>query len=149
MKKMFFTGLLITTTFFVFGQHADAVINAKEVERIERTLSSDDMRGRRAFTPDIDKDADFIIEGYVDPNDEMIWEGPFGDHLGYYSLAHPFPVLNVDKVYHRMDAIWPFTVVGRPPQEDTIFGQLIHELTGPVIPTVLAGGILLMKLKYG
>src|SRR5262249_6310856 len=66
-------------------------------------------------------------------------EGPFGDHLGYYSLAHPFPVLSVERVWHRKDAIWPFTVVGRPPQEDTTFGKLIHELTGPVIPTVVHG----------
>src|SRR5204863_2496108 len=69
----------------------------------------------------------------------LLPEGPFGDHLGYYSLAHPFPVLNVDHVYHRDGAIWPFTVVGRPPQEDTSFGQIIHELTGPVIPTVVPG----------
>ena len=71
--------------------------------------------------------------------DKLLPEGPFGDHLGYYSLQHDFPVLRVEHVYHRDDAIWPFTVVGRPPQEDTIFGQLIHELTGPVIPTVLPG----------
>src|SRR5206468_8748431 len=58
---------------------------------------------------------------------------------GYYSLMHPFPVLNVEKVHHRQDAIWPFTVVGRPPQEDTSFGALIHEWTGPVIPTVVHG----------
>src|SRR4029077_7398650 len=63
----------------------------------------------------------------------------FGDHLGYYSLAHDFPVLNVERVYQREGAIWPFTVVGRPPQEDTRFGQIIHELTGPIIPTVVHG----------
>lgn len=83
-------------------------------------------------------DADFCIVGTIDPNKQMP-EGPFGDHLGYYSLAHDFPVVNVEKVYHRDDAIWPFTVVGRPPQEDTVFGELIHELTSPVIPTVLPG----------
>ncbi|MBI3822358.1 MAG: UbiD family decarboxylase [Planctomycetes bacterium] len=83
-------------------------------------------------------DADFCITGTVDPNLQLP-EGPFGDHLGYYSLAHPFPVLNVDKVYHRKDAIWPFTVVGRPPQEDTSFGAIIHEITGPIIPTVVHG----------
>jgi 4-hydroxy-3-polyprenylbenzoate decarboxylase len=83
-------------------------------------------------------DADFCIVGTVDP-DRQLPEGPFGDHLGYYSLAHPFPVLNVECVYHRPGAIWPFTVVGRPPQEDTSFGALIHELTGPVIPTVVPG----------
>jgi 4-hydroxy-3-polyprenylbenzoate decarboxylase len=84
-------------------------------------------------------DADFCIVGQIDPQAPLKPEGPFGDHLGYYSLAHDFPVLNVEKVYHRKDAVWPFTVVGRPPQEDTAFGELIHELTGDVIPTVLPG----------
>ncbi|MFN0051184.1 MAG: UbiD family decarboxylase [Planctomycetales bacterium] len=83
-------------------------------------------------------DADFCIAGTIIPGVERP-EGPFGDHLGYYSLAHDFPVLRVERVYHRENAVWPFTVVGRPPQEDTTFGQLIHELTGPVIPTVLPG----------
>jgi 4-hydroxy-3-polyprenylbenzoate decarboxylase len=83
-------------------------------------------------------DADFVISGYIDPSATKP-EGPFGDHLGYYSLVHDFPVMTVDAVYHRPGAIWPFTVVGRPPQEDTSFGELIHELTGPVIPTVLPG----------
>jgi 4-hydroxy-3-polyprenylbenzoate decarboxylase len=83
-------------------------------------------------------EADFCISGTVIP-DKVLPEGPFGDHLGYYSLAHLFPVLRVERVTHRPHAIWPFTVVGRPPQEDTSFGALIHELTGPVIPTVVAG----------
>lgn len=83
-------------------------------------------------------DADFCITGVIDPTKKLP-EGPFGDHLGYYSLAHEFPVLKVENVYHREGAIWPFTVVGRPPQEDTTFGELIHELTGPVIPTVIPG----------
>ncbi|MCS7020715.1 MAG: UbiD family decarboxylase [Gemmataceae bacterium] len=83
-------------------------------------------------------DAEFVITGYVYPW-ETKPEGPFGDHLGYYSLRHGFPVLRVSAVYHRRDAIWPFTVVGRPPQEDSCFGELIHELTGPVIPSVLPG----------
>jgi len=84
-------------------------------------------------------DADFCVTGYVDTAAPQKPEGPFGDHLGYYSLAHDFPVLRVEHVYHREGAVWPFTVVGRPPQEDTTFGQLIHELTGDVIPTVLHG----------
>ena len=83
-------------------------------------------------------EADFVISGYIDPARTKP-EGPFGDHLGYYSLTHPFPVMTVEAVYHRPDAIWPFTVVGRPPQEDTSFGELIHDLTGPVIPTVIPG----------
>lgn len=83
-------------------------------------------------------EADFVIAGTVDPTTQKP-EGPFGDHLGYYSLAHDFPVLRVERVYHRPGAIWPFTSVGRPPQEDTSFGALIHELTGPLIPTVIPG----------
>jgi 4-hydroxy-3-polyprenylbenzoate decarboxylase len=83
-------------------------------------------------------EADFCITGTIDP-DKTLPEGPFGDHLGYYSLAHDFPFLRVDKVFHREGAIWPFTTVGRPPQEDTTFGAFIHELTGELIPTVLPG----------
>ncbi|MCB9335433.1 MAG: UbiD family decarboxylase [Flavobacteriales bacterium] len=83
-------------------------------------------------------DADFVITGEIHPN-ETKPEGPFGDHLGYYSLTHDFPVMKVDKVYHRKDAIWPFTVVGRPPQEDTQFGALIHELSGSAIPEEIPG----------
>ena len=86
----------------------------------------------------IHADTDFCITGVVEP-DRLAPEGPFGDHLGYYSLAHPFPVMKVEKVFHRTGAIWPFTVVGRPPQEDSMFGQLIHEMTGPMIPEVLPG----------
>jgi 4-hydroxy-3-polyprenylbenzoate decarboxylase len=83
-------------------------------------------------------DADFVITGTVYPY-ETKPEGPFGDHLGYYSLVHDFPVMRVHRVHHRADAIWPFTVVGRPPQEDTSFGALIHELTGSAIPQEIPG----------
>lgn len=83
-------------------------------------------------------DADFVICGEVYPGENKP-EGPFGDHLGYYSLKHDFPLMKVHKVYHRKDAIWPFTVVGRPPQEDTSFGALIHEITGPIIPNEIPG----------
>ncbi len=81
--------------------------------------------------------ADFCISGHIMPQCKP--EGPFGDHVGYYSLAHDFPVLKVDAVYHRQGAIWPFTAVGRPPQEDTVFGDFIHELTGPLVPQVFQG----------
>lgn len=83
-------------------------------------------------------EADFVLTGTINPGDTKP-EGPFGDHLGYYSLTHDFPVMKVAAVYHRHGAVWPFTVVGRPPQEDTTFGELIHELTGPIIPTVIPG----------
>jgi 4-hydroxy-3-polyprenylbenzoate decarboxylase len=93
---------------------------------------------RRADGLPIYAQADFCITGTVDPS-RRLPEGPFGDHLGYYSLTHDFPVLRVERVYHRPSAIWPFTVVGRPPQEDTVFGEFIHELTGPIVPTLVAG----------
>jgi len=86
----------------------------------------------------ISTDADFVITGEVYPGENKP-EGPFGDHLGYYSLQHPFPLMRVHKVYARKNAIWPFTVVGRPPQEDTSFGQLIHEMTGDAIPNEIPG----------
>jgi 4-hydroxy-3-polyprenylbenzoate decarboxylase len=86
----------------------------------------------------VSTDADFVITGEVFPGDNKT-EGPFGDHLGYYSLQHPFPLMRVQKVFARKNAIWPFTVVGRPPQEDTSFGQLIHELTGSAVQQEIPG----------
>jgi 4-hydroxy-3-polyprenylbenzoate decarboxylase len=85
----------------------------------------------------ISSEADFCIIGEI--QNFLLPEGPFGDHLGYYSLKHPFPVLKIKNVYCRNNAIWPFTVVGRPPQEDTIFGKMIHELTESMIPVSLPG----------
>ncbi|WP_027721921.1 UbiD family decarboxylase [Maridesulfovibrio zosterae] len=85
----------------------------------------------------IPSEADFCICGTISNYKKA--EGPFGDHIGYYSLAHDFPVLKVDKVYHRNDAIWPFTTVGRPPQEDTMFGDFIHEMTSELVPSVFSG----------
>lgn len=86
----------------------------------------------------ISLDADFVICGEVHPFENKA-EGPFGDHLGYYSLKHPFPLMRVHKVFAKANAIWPFTVVGRPPQEDTAFGALIHEISGSAIPNEIPG----------
>ena len=113
-------------------------------ETVPELSSAGALGGRRVpliaqpAGPPIHAAADFVITGTIDP-DRTLPEGPFGDHLGYYARVHDFPVMIVEKVYHRADAIWPFTVVGRPPQEDTSFGAFIHDLTGPVIPTVIAG----------
>lgn len=86
----------------------------------------------------ISTDADFVITGEVYPGQNKP-EGPFGDHLGYYSLQHDFPLMKVHKVFAKKNAIWPFTVVGRPPQEDTSFGQLIHEMTGSALQAEIPG----------
>ncbi|SLM27400.1 3-polyprenyl-4-hydroxybenzoate decarboxylase and related decarboxylases, VdcC [Desulfamplus magnetovallimortis] len=86
----------------------------------------------------ISLDADFCITGRIFPGRTKP-EGPFGDHLGYYSLVHDFPYFEVDAVYHRKDAIWPFTVVGRPPREDSVFGRIIHEITATAIPDTIPG----------
>lgn len=100
-------------------------------------LSGNRFRHTRYKDWTLAADADFCIIGTI--ADETKPEGPFGDHLGYYSLEHEFPYLKVEKVFHRKDAIWPFTVVGRPPQEDTSFGEVIHDMTAPVLPTEING----------
>lgn len=87
--------------------------------------------------PVVPAEADFCISGYI--TGALKPEGPFGDHLGYYSLRHDFPVMRVTGVSHRPGAIWPFTSVGRPPQEDTVFGEFIHELTRALVPVVFSG----------
>lgn len=86
----------------------------------------------------IPSEADFVITGKINKS-KLKPEGPFGDHLGYYSLTHDFPVMEVDKIFHRKDAIWHFTVVGRPPQEDSSFGHLIHELVKSLTTHELPG----------
>lgn len=83
-------------------------------------------------------DADFVITGII-RKDLKKPEGPFGDHLGYYSLTHDFPVMEVEKVYYRKDAIWHFTVVGRPPAEDSSFGYLIHKIVELLTPQEFPG----------
>ncbi|MTI57504.1 UbiD family decarboxylase [Geosporobacter ferrireducens] len=86
----------------------------------------------------ISLDADFVITGEIHPG-ETKPEGPFGDHIGYYSLIHDFPFMRVHKVFAKSNGIWPFTVVGRPPQEDTAFGELIHEITGHAVRQEIPG----------
>ncbi len=86
----------------------------------------------------LSSDADFVITGEILKGVKKP-EGPFGDHLGYYSLTHDFPVMRVQRVYHRKNPLWHFTVVGRPPQEDSSFGWLIHELVAPLTPQEFPG----------
>jgi 4-hydroxy-3-polyprenylbenzoate decarboxylase len=81
-------------------------------------------------------DADIILEGYVDP-DERRLEGPYGDHTGYYSLAEEFPVFHLTCITHRKDAIYPSTVVGRPPMEDKYLGMATERIFLPLIQMVM------------
>ncbi|MGZ5286973.1 MAG: menaquinone biosynthesis decarboxylase, partial [Flavisolibacter sp.] len=80
--------------------------------------------------PDVEvpADADFIIEGYVDPNDELIWEGPFGDHTGYYSLPDWYPRFHITCITHRQNPVYPATIVGIPPQEDAWLGKATERI---------------------
>src|SRR4028118_424252 len=77
---------------------------------------------------EVPADADFVIEGYVDPADELIWEGPFGDHTGYYSLPDWYPRFHITAITHRKDAIYPATIVGIPPQEDAWLGKATERI---------------------
>ncbi|HKH60359.1 MAG TPA: menaquinone biosynthesis decarboxylase, partial [Flavitalea sp.] len=80
--------------------------------------------------PDIEvpADADFVIEGYVDPNDDLIWEGPFGDHTGYYSLPDWYPRFHITAITHKKNPIYPATIVGIPPQEDAWLGKATERI---------------------
>jgi 4-hydroxy-3-polyprenylbenzoate decarboxylase len=77
---------------------------------------------------EVPSDADFIIEGYVDPGEDLIWEGPFGDHTGYYSLADFYPRFHVTAITHRKDAVYTATIVGIPPQEDAWIGKATERI---------------------
>ena len=77
---------------------------------------------------EVPADADFIIEGFVDPNDEMIWEGPFGDHTGYYSLPDWYPRFHITAITHKKDPVYPATIVGIPPQEDAWLGKATERI---------------------
>ncbi|SCW30969.1 menaquinone biosynthesis decarboxylase, SCO4490 family [Paenibacillus tianmuensis] len=83
-------------------------------------------------------EAEFAICGSVAPHVRRP-EGPFGDHFGYYSLTHDFPVFNVSHVWHRKDAIYPATIVGKPRQEDYYLGEFLQKLLSPAFPMAMPG----------
>ena len=77
---------------------------------------------------EIPSDADFVIEGFVDPGEELIWEGPFGDHTGYYSLPDWYPKFHVTCITHKKNPVYPATIVGIPPQEDAWLGKATERI---------------------
>ena len=137
-------GLPLKVSIFVGGPPAHSVSAVMPLPEGISEMTFAGVLGNRRFRYTyvdgycISTDADFVITGEVYPEDNKP-EGPFGDHLGYYSLQHDFPLLKVHKVFAKKDAIWPFTVVGRPPQEDTSFGHLIHEMTGTALQAEIPG----------
>lgn len=110
---------------------------------------------------EVPDDVDIVIEGYVDPSNDLTWEGPFGDHTGFYSLADWYPRFTVTCITHRSDAVYPATIVGVPPMEDAYLAKateriflepirltLLPELTDMVLPTEgVAHNIALVKIK--
>lgn len=137
-------GLPLKVSIFVGGPPSHTLAAVMPLPEGISELTFAGALGGRRFRYDyvdgycISLDADFVITGEVFPNENKP-EGPFGDHLGYYSLTHDFPLMRVHKVFAKENAIWPFTVVGRPPQEDTAFGALIHEISGTAIPHEIPG----------
>ncbi|RTZ91258.1 MAG: menaquinone biosynthesis decarboxylase [Deltaproteobacteria bacterium] len=98
------------------------------------------LRGQRVpIAPCVTQDlfvpagADFVLEGYVDPEESLKTEGPFGDHTGFYSPPEPFPVFHLTCITHRKKAIYPATVVGKPPMEDATLGKVTERLFLPII----------------
>ena len=81
---------------------------------------------------EVPANADFVIEGYVDPREPLREEGPFGDHTGYYTLPEPYPVFHITAITHRKDAVYPATIVGIPPMEDFYIGSASVKLFLPV-----------------
>ena len=96
-------------------------------------MTDDPLGGHRLVA-----NAEFAIKGIVPPHLRHP-EGPFGDHYGYDSLQHDYPVFQVSHLYHRDNAIYPATVVGRPRQEDYFIGDFLQELLSPLFPLVMKG----------
>ncbi|MBX3299165.1 MAG: UbiD family decarboxylase [Acidobacteria bacterium] len=113
-------------------------------EGIPELMLASLLAGRKISTADnplpghhrLIAEAEFAICGRVPPRERRL-EGPFGDHYGYYSLAHEYPVFHADAVFHRKDAIYPATVVGKPRQEDFFIGDFLQELLSPLFPLVM------------
>ena len=111
------------------------VATAPLPENLDEYLLAGFLRKRkvemvRCLTNDLEvpADVDFVIEGYVDPAEELILEGPFGDHTGFYSLADLFPKFHVTCITHRKGAVYPATIVGIPPQEDGSIGKATERI---------------------
>ena len=146
-QKSIEEGRPLKVSIFIGGPPSHSIAAVMPMpENLSELLFAGMLGGRRFryFIHDgylVSSDADFCILGELQP--ELKPEGPFGDHIGYYSGKHDFPYLKVEKVLCKKNAIYPFTVVGRPPQEDTLFGEFIHRITKPMVPASVPGLIAL------
>jgi len=95
---------------------------------------------------EIPEDVDFVIEGFIDPKEELKTEGPFGDHTGFYSLPDTYPMFHVTHISHRKNAVYPATIVGIPPMEDAYLGEATEQLFLPLIKAMIAPEITDMYL---
>ncbi len=142
-QKAIEEGRPLKVSIFIGGPPAHTVAAVMPMpENLSELLFAGMLGGRRFRYFDyngylVSADADFCILGELEP--ALKDEGPFGDRVGYYSDRHPFPFLKVEKVLCKKNAIYPFTVVGRPPQEDTLFGSFIHQITKPMVPASIPG----------
>ncbi|MDH5559344.1 MAG: UbiD family decarboxylase [Deltaproteobacteria bacterium] len=112
-------------------------------EDVPELLFASMLMGKKLKIGDFDRfgipsvvEADFSIQGEIFPHERRA-EGPFGDHYGYYSLCHDYPFMKVKSVYHRKNAIFPATIVGRPPQEDHFIAEFLQEILEPLFPIVM------------
>lgn len=124
---------LIASAIAPAPEHLPELLLASLILGQKLPLADDPHGGHRLVA-----EAEFAISGLVPPHERRP-EGPFGDHFGYYSLIHDFPVLHVNRVWHRKDAIYPATIVGKPRQEDYFFGDFLQRLLSPAFPVVMPG----------
>jgi 4-hydroxy-3-polyprenylbenzoate decarboxylase len=139
-KRYYETGQKMPVTIFVGGDPAYTFCaTAPLPDGLDEFLLAGYLRKKsvelvKCLTNNLEvpSDADFVIEGYIDPKEPLRAEGPFGDHTGYYSLADLYPVFHVTAITHRKDAVYPATIVGIPPMEDFYIGGASMKLFLPV-----------------
>ena len=142
-QKAIEEGRPLKVSVFIGGPPAHTVAAVMPMPETLSELTFAGMLGGRRFRYFehdgylVSSDAEFCILGEMAP--DLKPEGPFGDHVGYYSGKHPFPYMRVKKVLCKKNAIYPFTSVGRPPKEDTLFGEFIHDITKPMVPASIPG----------
>jgi len=96
----------------------------------------------------VPEDADIVMEGYIDPAEDLLWEGPFGDHTGFYSLPGYFPAFHVSCITHRKDAVYPATIVGIPPMEDAYIGKATERIFLTPMRIAMIPELLDMELPF-